>query len=179
MNGSWIETYSGRAFHFEDANPEDVCVEDIAHALSMLNRYTGHTLVPYSVAQHCAIMSQIVPPPFAPWALMHDATEAYLGDVSKPLKSLLPEYQLLEYNLEAVIAERFGLSWPMPETVHEADVIMLATERRDLLNPSGLHWSWTDGVVPLERKIVACGHELAHDMFMDRFRTLFPKWSGA
>ncbi len=80
--GDWIQVRSGRKFHPLDPRPEDVDINDIAHALSNLCRFTGHCTDFYSVAQHSVIASQIVPPASALAALLHDASEAYMGDIS-------------------------------------------------------------------------------------------------
>ncbi len=86
--GDYIATYTGKQFYPLDPRPEDVCLEDIAHSLSNLCRFTGHTDTDrfYSVAQHSVICSTIVAPEAALLALLHDAAEAYLGDISRPLK---------------------------------------------------------------------------------------------
>lgn len=101
----------------------------IAHALSNINRWTGHTLRPFSVAQHSLLVSYLVPPEFALEALLHDATEAYLGDIAAPLKSLLPEYQRLELIHWEWIAEAFGLPRDMSPEVKYADMQALALEK--------------------------------------------------
>src|SRR4051812_20612492 len=91
LRGDWMQTYTGRAFWPLDAQPEDVDPLDIAAALSMLCRYGGHVSRFYSVAEHCLLMSEAVAPEHALWALLHDATEAYMGDMVRPLKRQMPE----------------------------------------------------------------------------------------
>ncbi len=81
-----IQTHSGGTFDLLNPDPADVRTEDIAHALSQIARYTGHTDTPYSVATHSVHVSQIVRPGLASLALLHDAAEAYLGDWSTILK---------------------------------------------------------------------------------------------
>lgn len=118
----WILTYTGKRVNFPVPDPSSICIEDIAHHLSQIIRYTGASLVPYTVAQHSVYVSEIVSPEFALTGLLHDAPEAYLGDVNKPLKSLLPDYKRIENAFWTVISEKYGLPQKMPKEVHEADV---------------------------------------------------------
>jgi len=136
MNKTTMQTYTGALVDLASFSPDDVRLPDIAHALSMINRYTGHTLLPYSVAQHSVVVSQICPPEYALWGLLHDASEAYLGDVARPLKHMLPQYRTLEEHVQRQIAKRFGLEWPMPQAIHEADVRALLAEKEWLLSVS-------------------------------------------
>lgn len=133
MNDHSMQTYTGRIIDLTRVSAEDIRLHDIAHSLSQLVRFTGHAKHPYTVAQHSVFVSTLVAPQYALCGLMHDATEAYLGDVSRPLKSLLPEYRALEDRFHRVIAEKFGLPWPMPKEVKHADNVALLTEKRDLL----------------------------------------------
>lgn len=133
MNVHCMQTHTGRVVDLSRFSEEDICVEDIAHALSQIIRFTGHAKVPYSVAQHSLLVAEIAPPEHRLWALLHDASEAYLGDVASPLKTLLPQYRELEEKFQKVIAGRFGLPWPIPEEVKHADRVALMTEKRDLL----------------------------------------------
>ena len=134
MNTSTMQTFSGKLVDLAAFAATDVRLVDIAHALSLLNRFTGHSTSPYSVAQHSVQVSKLLPPNLALWGLMHDASEAYLGDVSTPLKSLLPCYQEIEERVQRVIARAFGLKWPMPEQVKEADRCALAAEKAGLFS---------------------------------------------
>lgn len=150
-NGDWMQTYSGKQFYPLDPRAEDVDPVDIAHALSLLCRYNGHVKKFYSVAEHCIHMSFSVPPEFALWALLHDATEAYLGDMISPLKRFMPDYQKAEERVMKAIAEKFGLSTHiMPAEVKEADTRILLTERAALLNPGTVPWGGgLEDLVPL------------------------------
>jgi uncharacterized protein len=132
-NNPYIVTYTGRKVHLLNPTVDEISIYDIAKALSQICRYTGHTTAFYSVAQHCCYVSQLVPRAERLWGLLHDATEAYLGDVNSPLKSLLPNYQHLEENMMHVIAHKFGLSWPMPASVNYWDKCMLFNEVEVLL----------------------------------------------
>jgi hypothetical protein len=123
-----ILTASG--VYFDLAAPESAPVDvvDIAHALAHQCRFTGHTRRFYSVAEHSIHCSHLVPPEDALAALMHDAAEAYIGDVSKPLKSMLPDYRALEKRIEAAVFAHFGLPAVLPESVKRADIEMLKAE---------------------------------------------------
>lgn len=127
--GDWIQTYSGVAFWPLDPRPEEIDILDIAHALSHQCRFSGHTKWFYSVAEHSFLVSTLVSPKDKLWALLHDASEAYLVDVPRPIKNLLPEYKVWEERLMRVIARRFGLQEEMPDVVKMFDSRMLATEK--------------------------------------------------
>jgi hypothetical protein len=155
---SWIQTYTGRKFDVLNPRVEDVDLRDIARALSMQCRYVGHVDRFYSVAEHsvrvaAAALSLFDDIPAIPrWALMHDAAEAYLGDVSRPLKRL-PEmqgYRDAEKRMMAIIAERFGLEGEEPEIVRDLDSGILRPEVLALKYPPHPDWfttaptgSWT------------------------------------
>jgi hypothetical protein len=105
--GPWVCTNSGRDFYLLDPQPEDIVIEDIAHSLAHQCRYNGHTDSFYSVAQHCVLLSQVVYPSEALLALMHDATEAYVGDVVAPLKGLIPNFKDIEARIWRCIVQAF------------------------------------------------------------------------
>jgi uncharacterized protein len=138
--GNWIMTFTGGRFWIEDPRPEEVSIQDIAHALSLLCRFTGHCKRFYSVAEHSMFVAARVPMKFRPWALLHDAAEAYVADISRPLKSLevMSGYRAIEDATLRCILERFGLHhggeylW-MPPLVREVDRRALWTEMRDLM----------------------------------------------
>lgn len=127
--GDWLQVYTGRAFWPLDPRPGEIHIRDIAHALSMQCRYAGHCLDFYSVAEHSVHVSRAVPACDALWGLLHDASEAYLVDIPRPLKRSMEEYRRWEGHLMQVIAERFELSLPMPDSVAYADCSILTNER--------------------------------------------------
>lgn len=141
--GDWLQTWSGRAFYVLDPSPADVCVPDIAHALSQLCRYGGHTKRFYSVAEHCVHVSRAVPAIDALWALFHDASEAYLGDVVRPLKHAraLVGYRDVEARVQEAICDALLLSPVEPESVERADKAILYDERRALMADPPLPWA--------------------------------------
>jgi len=170
---TWIETYTGRHVDILDPDPNEIVIEDIAHALANTNRFGGHTQVPYSVAEHSLRMSYIVPPELALEALMHDAQEAFVGDMPSPFKKVMPEFQGLEDSMEAAIRAAFGLPGQKhsPEIKYYDDQ-MLVTEARDL----GLSW-WnsdkhTQMPPPLREKIVPAGWKTVRYAFIERFNEL-------
>ena len=137
MNWNWITTYTGKRFDLEHPTPEMIDIEDIAHALSNICRWTGHTLYHYSVAQHSVNVSLMFDQrDDALWGLLHDAPEAYLGDVSQPLKALLPYYRKLESNVMDVICEKFELPRTKPYPLAQIDERVLFEEARLVLADS-------------------------------------------
>ena len=139
---SAIVTYTRRWFDPLNPRVEDVNLNDIAHALSLTNRYGGHVSRPYSVAQHSVLCSMVAPEHLKLEALLHDAAEAYLGDMPKPVKDMLPDFKAAEARLEAVIRQKFGLPGERhPDGIVEIDRRMLVTEAKHF----GIEWwSWWD-----------------------------------
>jgi hypothetical protein len=132
VTGVYLTTFTGRNIRLDRFSANDVDIEDVAHALSHLCRYNGHCPVFYSVAQHCVRASLAVPKQFALSALLHDAAEAYIGDVTSPLKALLPSYTALERMILGEILIRFGQNPTLPQPVREADRALLYTEVLEL-----------------------------------------------
>lgn len=118
---TWIQTNSGRALHFLSPHPDDFILADIAHGLSNAFRFSGQSDYRWSVLHHSILVAAFVPEEFVLEALLHDAAEAFLGDIASPIKQVLPQYQLLENRLLSVICEKYGARYPIPECVHEAD----------------------------------------------------------
>ncbi len=149
---SWVQTFTGKKFTPLDPRPEDVCIEDIAHALSQKVRFTGHTNWLYTVGQHSLYVSSILPPRLKLAGLLHDATEAYLPDIAAPIKGfvhlttprgVVPFREFEDY-LADVIFAGLGLSSLRPlidsEEMKRADLVMLATEVRDVMGPAPDDW---------------------------------------
>lgn len=131
---SSILTYSGKLFDVLKPDPDLIDLVDIAAALSKLCRFGGHCRHFYSVAEHSVLASDLIQQSYpddnalAKWALLHDASEAYMVDIPRPVKRQLKEYVRLEDAIQETIARRFDLPWPMPKEVHEADGDMLTLE---------------------------------------------------
>jgi 5'-deoxynucleotidase YfbR-like HD superfamily hydrolase len=159
--GDWFVTFTGRRFYPLDPRVEDIDILDIAHALSLQTRWNGHCKTFYSIASHSLACLKVAETEGRSeearrWALMHDTAEAYTGDIIRPIKRSLGviegsegpaegmrlfPFQRLEDALLRIIAERFGLPWPMPDVVHTIDNRMLVTEAVNLTNyEQAEHW---------------------------------------
>ena len=147
--GSWMQTYTGRQFYPLHPYPNDVDPEDIAHALAHICRYGGHVDRFYSVAEHCVLMSRAVAPEHALSALLHDATEAYIVDVPRPLKHLLLDYQDIEDEVWLAVSTRFRIPLELDPSIKIADNRMLLAERDQLLkDPPPIPWTWANDLKP-------------------------------
>ena len=173
--GATILTRSGVYFDFE--RPEISIIDpcDIAQGLSMTCRFGGQTTAFYSVAQHSVLVSEMVPAEHAFTALMHDAAEAYIGDIPSPLKGLLPDYKAVELRVEKAIAARFDLPFPFPPCIKHADLRALATEREDVMPPSrdGAPWPWMADYPRHPDRIVPQAPEEAGARGLERFDALY------
>ena len=172
--GDWMATQSGRVFWPLDPRAEEVDIHDIAHALGNLCRYGGHSRDFYSVAEHSIHVSRLVPAEHALCGLMHDATEAYLVDMPRPIKAGLPRYREIEGRLWRVIAAKYRLPIQMPQCVIDADVAMLFTERDQLL-PNAPQEGWGMGLTtPVVADVTIFGYSPAKAAarFLQRFQEL-------
>lgn len=173
--GDWIQTYTGRQFWPIDPQCGDFFIEDIAHALSNICRYAGHCRDFYSVAHHAVLVSHICDPAWALEGLMHDASEAYLVDLPRPLKHdpEMKAYRTIERRMEAAIADQFMLNFPWPATVKWADNVVLSTEKRDLMNVSAIPWGQMQE--PMKKIIRPWSPKKAERKFLERFYQLTAK----
>lgn len=177
-----ISTFLGNRFYPEEPRIDRVNLEDIAHGLAYQCRFNGQTRVFYSVAQHSLMVASVLPAPLHRAALLHDAAEAYLGDVVKPLKRLLPDFARIEDGVTALIAQAFGVDFgsgdaQAPETrraihraIKHADMVALATEKRDLMPHSTEAWSYLEGIDPLPQPIAPLAPHEAKQAFLDAWQ---------
>lgn len=155
---TWILTRSGRKFDLANPTADMVDPTDIAHSLSMQCRFNGHTSSFYSVAQHSYLVADLVPAEHQLAALLHDATEAYVGDLVRPLKEgmylyygnigVACVYAATEERVWQTICQRFDLDPILPDCVKHADLAALATEKRDLMPSHPEPWPCLDGIQP-------------------------------
>lgn len=128
-------TYTGKVINLFDPNPDDICLEDIAHGLAHTCRFNGHTKKYYSVAEHCTWMYAMVPDYLKPLVLLHDAEEAYFGDIITPIKAILKSEgsALIEAmrNMRTLILKKFGVDWDARIKDHDAE--MLTSEWNNLI----------------------------------------------
>lgn len=166
---AWIQTYSGRRFNPTFPHVDAIVIQDIAHSLSMQCRFSGHCKKFYSVAQHSVLVSYICDRADALWGLMHDASEAYLVDIPRPLKQSgdFESYKRFEAQMMRAICKRFKLPDHEPPSVKDADNLLLCTEARDLMSP--LRTDWVQNVDPLPFKIIPWSQQEAKNNFMKRF----------
>lgn len=168
----WVPTFTGKRVDPRGLTADDIDIRDIAHHLSLRCRFSCATPFLYSVAQHSILVSQIVSPSDALWGLLHDAGEFLLPDVARPIKgdAELKALNRWEETTLRSVADRFKLSWPMPDCVHEADRIVLATEARDLFS-GAVGWGLTER--PLPEPIVEMRPRDVEHTFLRAFRKLW------
>mgnify|MGYP001614787186 CR=1 FL=1 len=194
----WVQTYTGKSFDLSNPLPSMVCIEDIAHALATLNRYTGHARWPYSIAQHSIMVAEIVAataPELGLPALLHDSPEAYTNDWSSPLKRMMRDADerddprespgqiplQVERSIEHAIRLKFRLFYNYPadalasarRLIKHADLIALATEKRDLFGPAPqAGWGDATGFAlppPLDEPCAEWPWQLAKTRFLQAF----------
>ncbi|MES2299219.1 MAG: phosphohydrolase [Pseudomonadota bacterium] len=168
----YVSTFSGNRFYPLEPRIDHVAIEDIAHGLAYQCRFNGQTCEFYSVAQHSLIVASLVPPPLQFAALLHDAAEAYLGDMVKPLKVLLPEFAEIEDKVSAIIARTFAIDFSNYAPIKRADLVALATEKRDLMPHSVERWDYLDDIRALPDPIVTLSPGEAKRQFLARFAQL-------
>ena len=179
MSHAWTQTYTGIQFRPFNPLPEDVKIIDIAHALSMQCRFNGHIKRFYSVAEHSFLMSYLVSPAAAPLALLHDAAEAYIGDMPSPLKDSMTDFKYLDLSLTQAILARFGVGPEHWAEVHAADKWIVHKEARVLMNNPELVDKW--GPPPAFKPALGLDYDRlgmspddAKYNFLLRYRELFP-----
>ncbi len=155
----WVELVSGTRFYFESPTDDMIHPEDVAHSLSKLCRYNGHTKRFYSVAEHACVMSDwVIKQPWATprdglTALHHDDPEYIIGDLITPIKVTMPQFKKLEIVLSQALAHRFMTEWPFPDWIKETDNRIIKDERRSIMNLSINEWGIED-LEPLNVKFM-------------------------
>jgi len=138
-----IRTFTDKVFDLKIMDPESICIEDIAHGLSMTARFGGQLDGFLSVAQHCCMVASYVDDEYKLAALLHDASEAYLGDMPSPFKKLMPEFKDYENVLMLIIAEKYGFDFPLHKSVKAADYKMLGVEWMECVVKKNTAFYWT------------------------------------
>jgi hypothetical protein len=166
---------SGVWFDFCAPASSDFTIEDIAHGLANICRYSGQCTRFYSVAEHSILVSETAKG-FEFEALLHDAAEAFLGDITRPLKQLLPEFKKIEANVERVILDRFGVGGPIPPQVKQADLRVLAAEQQQIMPEGTDGWVRGQKVEPAPITVRHLPPDEGERMFLERFDRLRPAY---
>lgn len=169
--GNWMQAYGGGKCWPLDLHPEDITIIDIAHALGMLCRYNGHCKKFYSVAEHSVLVSRLVKSENALWGLLHDASEAYVADVPRPLKAYLKGYKNIEKRAHQAIAQKFGLPPEIPDEVKYYDNCILLDEKEQIMMP-GPDWEPSPLIKPTGVQIECWSPSTAKANFLYRFHEL-------
>ena len=172
--GATMGLRSGVYFDFLDPQLATIFVNDIAWGLANTCRFGGHSLEFYSVAQHSVLCASLVEPEHQFAALMHDAAEAYTGDMIAPLKQLCPDFKAVERRVEAAVFARFGISTPLHPSIKHADLRMLRTEQRDLTSCAADDWTGLDAYEPMAERIEPMAPEQAAIEWLMAFHRLAP-----
>jgi hypothetical protein len=169
----WIQTHLGIQFIVLEPRFENIHIEDIAHALSMNCRFNGHCKDFYSVAEHSVYVSSILDddPDLALWGLLHDASEAYITDLPRTVKSAMPQFEEIEEKYHRAVATRFNLPYPIPGAVLGADLAMLWAEKKQIMEVE-LMWTQTPVVEPACVEVQFWNPRTAKAVFLERFKLL-------
>lgn len=171
MIEDFVETRSGKRVSVQNPQPDQFDIKDIAYALSNTCRFNGHCAGFYSVAEHSVAVALRLPRERRLAGLLHDATEAYLGDIPSPIKQFLPDYKAIEAKFERTIADKFGVEWG--NDIKEADVDALFTEAHFLIPSKGKDWTFFQGPMKFEvnhrLKPVCLPPQAAFQLFMGCF----------
>lgn len=168
--GNWMRTVSGGRFYPADPRPEDFFICDISCGLAHECRYGNQLRNWYDVAQHSVLVASILPQELKFQGLMHDAPEAYIGDMTRPNKLELPDYRRLEDRVWRAIATRFGLPFDLDPRVKEADDAVLMAERNHLF-PDDKD-IWTIKAKPASVVIQDIDYRESERLFLEAFHQL-------
>ncbi len=174
----WKQTYTGKRVNLEDPQPNQICIEDIAHALSNLCRFNGHVNQFYSVAQHSVLVADLLEDRLKIYGLLHDAHEAYIGDIISPVKQLigLEEIKKLENQLDAAIHTGLGVKWPLSESdkfkIKKADIEALVMEKSTLLDHN---MDWAMNLPDIDQKVYPKTRGVSKYIFSSLYERLIEK----
>ena len=169
--GPSIRLFSGAWLDLSSPETSDFTIEDIAQGLALQCRYAGQCRDFYSVAEHSLLVSDIVSEdPLG--ALLHDAAEAFLGDVTRPLKQMLPDYRKIESQMQRAILERFGLSLIPNPAIKRADLRVLAAEQHQVMPEGTDEWAKRDGIEPANVTVRFLVPSEAKRRFLARYEML-------
>lgn len=182
-NTEWIQTFSGFKFDLIEPDPDSIDIFDISHSLSNKCRFGGHTNRFYSVAEHSILLSELIITDniyLKLIALLHDAEEAYTGDVTQPLKALLDGFSLIAGNIRRRIFKKFDIAYPgddEKQLIKDIEYRLILTERKVLLSepPEKWHLDYTD-YRPYNnyKKLIKClDPETAREKFIYKFYYLW------
>jgi len=173
--GPRMLTFTGKLVNPLDLHQDDICIEDIAHALAYQCRYNGHTKKFYSVAEHCILLAVTDEYPGPPgMKLMHDAAEAYLPDVCCPLKNYLEGFKEIEENVMKVVSKVFGLplfKGVINDAVKEGDSKIIYWESKALMPE---HEVWGEPTKPFV-ELLGLTPWQAEELFLKLFSEIFEK----
>lgn len=172
---SWLQTYTGKAVSLPKPHPDEIDIIDIAHSLAFQCRYNGHSKRFFSVSQHSCHIHDLVPDELKLAGLMHDASEAYLCDIPRPLKPFLQGYKEIENDIMGIIAEKYGVTQDALQAVKEYDDRILLNERDQLCSKPPKPWM-IEHLEPLDLEIPYWTAPMAEGQFLKRFFKLKPEF---
>ena len=180
---TWLQTFSGHRVSVMNPQTSQIHLGDIGYALAKQCRFNGHCDQFYSVAEHSVrgsvLAEEMCNKDAAREFLMHDATEAYLGDLIRPVKRMIPQFEDIEQGFWKAISDKFSLPYVHSEEVHYLDNVMVTWEKRDML-PFSEEWPNLPDINHLSLPIIrAWRWEDAFDEFQTRFLELFPEYEYA
>lgn len=168
--GNWIQTYTGKQFYALDPQPDDIDIEDIAHALSNMCRYAGHCKKFYSVAEHSILVAENLSSEYQLAGLLHDASEAYLVDIPRPFKGYLTNYYELEEKIMNSIYAKFNVDCGFHDVIKAVDTRILNDEREQNMNKSEHKWDDYGDLLGVQLKFYS--PEEAEEQFLSFFDAL-------
>ena len=175
LKGDWMQTHTLKQVYFRDFRPEDVSIEDIAHHTSKIDRFTGAGDFLYSVALHALIGSFQVPEEYKLTFLMHDSAEAYIGDISRPLKNSVKDDMIrkIENPILQTIFTVYSIPWPIPQIIKEYDLALCFAEAEVLGLDTSVWGNYSNPEIEIDTRLMyEMDWRVVKNMFLDRFKEL-------